>query len=165
MDGFSGRSDLVGNVEPALDVQAVGAVLIRVGQVGGVEAQNLVDASRLFLIKTKKKHNPQSADSGRHTSSKQNEQKKKKGEKNVNYDETHYLVDFEKLLGLFDHGRAEAELQFLFGEGVQFQAVLHVHVVAQTHKVVRGILDWNRRTNRSVHGKLMELLVAIYERN
>lgn len=56
----------------------------------------------------------------------------------------YYLVNFQLLLGLFDHLLGEASVQFLHSEGWQTLAQLGQHVVPQLHVALRGVFGWQQ---------------------
>lgn len=55
-----------------------------------------------------------------------------------------YLVNFQLLLGLFDHFLREAQVQFFHCEGRQALAELGQHVVSQFHIALRRVLGWKQ---------------------
>lgn len=57
---------------------------------------------------------------------------------------TCYLVDFQLLLGLFDHFLREAQVQLVRGEGRQALAELGQHVVPQLHVALRRVFGWQQ---------------------
>lgn len=55
-----------------------------------------------------------------------------------------YLVNFQLLLGLFDHLLREAPLQFFHREGRQALAQLGQHVVPQFHVALGRVFGWQQ---------------------
>lgn len=55
-----------------------------------------------------------------------------------------YLVNFQLLLGLFDHFLREAQVQFFRSKGRQALAELGQHVVPQFHVALRRVFGWQQ---------------------
>lgn len=55
-----------------------------------------------------------------------------------------HLVNFQLLLGLFDHFLGEAPVQFFRGEGREALAELGQHKVPQLHVALRRVFGWQQ---------------------